>query len=266
MTPSYMYGGVGTQGTTVGALPGNLQSTFLQGVNVNEYNPFENYNVYQQLGSPAPVHAAQGGSPLQLAQLQQGISGVDPSLYGVLQKRAAPNYFTYGADTSGGNPTTFAGSQLLGKPTPGIPVIPTGRVSGADWLYQGSGTNPLAMAGTGIANLPTGTMAQGGQAHGGGEDEHIPEFITGATGHYVRGRGDGQSDEIPAMLANNEYVFDASTVSTLGNGSSDAGAKLLDAFRESLREHTRSAPADKIPPKASPLEYMKEALQRVGRK
>jgi len=261
MTPSYMYGS-GTQGTTVGALPGNLQSTFLQGVNVNEYNPFENYNVYQQL---APVHAKDGGSPLQLAQLQQGISGVDPSLYGVLQKRATPNYFTYGQDTSGGNPTTFAGSQLLGKPTPGIPVIPTGQKAGSDWLYQGSGTNPLAMAGTGIANLPTGTMAEGGQAHG-GEGEHIPEFITGATGHYVRGRGDGQSDDIPAMLADGEYVFDASTVSTLGNGSSDAGAKLLDAFRESLRNHTRSAPADKIPPKASPLEYMKEALQQVGRK
>ena len=265
MTPSYMYG-TGTQGTTIGALPGNLQATFLQGANVKEYNPFENYNQYQQLGMPAPIHAAQGGSPLQLAQMQQSVAGIDPSLYSVLQKRQAPNYFTYGTDTSGGNPTTFAGSQLMGKPTPGIPVIPTGQKAGSDWLYQGSGTNPLAMAGTGIPSLPGGMMAKGGQAHEGGEGEHIPEFITGATGHYVRGRGDGQSDDIPAMLADGEYVFDASTVSTLGNGSSDAGAKLLDAFRESLRDHTRSAPADKIPPKASPLEYMKEALQHVGRK
>ena len=260
-----MYG-TGTQGTTIGALPGNLQATFLQGANVKEYNPFENYNQYQQLGMPAPIHAAQGGSPLQLAQMQQSVAGIDPSLYSVLQKRQAPNYFTYGTDTSGGNPTTFAGSQLMGKPTPGIPVIPTGQKAGSDWLYQGSGTNPLAMAGTGIPSLPGGMMAKGGQAHEGGEGEHIPEFITGATGHYVRGRGDGQSDDIPAMLADGEYVFDASTVSTLGNGSSDAGAKLLDAFRESLRDHTRSAPADKIPPKASPLEYMKEALQHVGRK
>jgi hypothetical protein len=92
--------------------------------------------------------------------------------------------------------------------------------------------------------------------------EHKPEFITGATGHYVRGKGDGQSDDIPAMLADGEYVFDADTVAQLGNGSSDAGAKLLDHFRESLREHKRSAPSDKIPPKASPLNYMKEALKR----
>ncbi len=244
-----------TTGSTAGALPGNLQATFLQGANVEEYNPFENYNVYQQL---APVRAAEGGSPLQLAQMQQGIYGVDPRLYSVLQKRAAPSYFTYGTDASAGNPTTFAGSQPMGKPTPGIPVIPTGKASGSDWLYQGSGTNPLAMAGSGIQSLGAGTMAKGGQAHG--EGEHIPEFITGATGHYVRGRGDGQSDDIPAMLADGEYVFDAETVAQLGNGSSDAGAAVLDKMRESIRHHKRSAPIDSIPPKSkSPLEYLAEA-------
>jgi len=102
---------------------------------------------------------------------------------------------------------------------------------------------------------------KGGAQHG-DHGEHIPEFITSATGHYVKGKGDGQSDDIPAMLADGEYVFDADTVAALGNGSSDAGAKLLDHFRESLREHKRSAASDKIPPKASPLVYMKEALKR----
>jgi len=92
----------------------------------------------------------------------------------------------------------------------------------------------------------------------GGLSHHIPEFITGATGHYVKGRGDGQSDDIPAMLADGEYVFDADTVASLGNGSSDAGAKRLDEMRERIRKHKRSAPIHKIPPKAkSPLEYLK---------
>ena len=63
-------------------------------------------------------------------------------------------------------------------------------------------------------------------------------------------------------MADGEYVFDADTVASLGNGSSDAGAKLLDHFREALREHKRSAPVDKIPPASSPLLYMKEALKR----
>jgi len=99
---------------------------------------------------------------------------------------------------------------------------------------------------------------------------HVPEFRTGSGvgihKHYVKGEGDGQSDDIPAMLADGEYVFDADTVAQLGNGSSDAGAQLLDHFREALREHKRSAPANKIPHAASPLAYMKEALKRHGAK
>jgi hypothetical protein len=245
-----------------GALPGNLEGTYLKGVDVDAYDPFENYNTYQQI---APINAAQGGSPLQLMQLQQGIVGGDPRQYSAVQNRPTPNYFRYGADTSSNTPTTFAGSQLMGKPKPSIPVTPTGNIGANDWLYGAAGTNQLSPAGAGIPNLPSGMMAKGGMAHGGlDEGEHIPEFITGATGHYVRGRGDGQSDDIPAMLADGEYVFDSSAVSTLGNGSSDAGAKLLDAFRETLREHTRSAPKDKIPPKASPLQYMQEAMKKVG--
>jgi hypothetical protein len=115
------------------------------------------------------------------------------------------------------------------------------------------------LASNGNTNSALQTYRRGGSVQ---HAEHIPEFITGATGHYVKGKGDGQSDDIPAMLADGEYVFDADTVAQLGNGSSDAGAKLLDHFRESLREHKRSAPNDKIPPKAAPLQYMKEALKR----
>jgi hypothetical protein len=96
-----------------------------------------------------------------------------------------------------------------------------------------------------------------------GGKRHVPEFITGATGHYVKGKGDGQSDDIPAMLADGEFVWDADTVAQLGNGSSDAGAKFLDKFREAVRSHKRSAPNDKIPPKASPLQYVKEAMKNT---
>jgi hypothetical protein len=109
-----------------------------------------------------------------------------------------------------------------------------------------------------------------GFAMGGGVDDnswmhehptHIAEFKTGTTGHHVQGAGDGQSDDIPAMLADGEYVFDSDTVAALGNGSNKAGAGVLDRFREALREHKRSAPTDKIPPKAAPLTYLKQALK-----
>jgi hypothetical protein len=56
-------------------------------------------------------------------------------------------------------------------------------------------------------------------------------------GFAVRGIGSGRDDKIPARLSDGEYVIDAETVALLGDGSSDAGAKRLDAFRASIRKH-----------------------------
>jgi len=52
----------------------------------------------------------------------------------------------------------------------------------------------------------------------------------------VNGPGTGRSDEIPAMLSDGEYVIDAETVALLGDGSSKAGANLLDQFRINVRK------------------------------
>jgi len=79
-------------------------------------------------------------------------------------------------------------------------------------------------------------------------------------GAAVHGAGDGQSDDIPAMLADGEYVIDAETVAQIGNGSTKAGAQALDRFRENIRAHKRSAPVNKIPPKTKALtSYLKGA-------
>jgi hypothetical protein len=84
-------------------------------------------------------------------------------------------------------------------------------------------------------------------------------------GFAVNGPGTGQSDDIPTMLADGEYVIDADTVAQLGDGSSKAGAQILDKFREEIRQHKRSAPVNKIPPAAkSPLEYLKMARKKHG--
>jgi hypothetical protein len=78
-------------------------------------------------------------------------------------------------------------------------------------------------------------------------------------GSAVHGPGDGQSDDIPAMLADGEYVIDAETVAQIGNGSTKAGAKALDEFRQNIRKHKRSTPLDKIPPKTKALtSYLKK--------
>lgn len=70
-------------------------------------------------------------------------------------------------------------------------------------------------------------------------------------GRMLKGPGDGMSDDIPATiaghqparLANEEFVIPADVVSHLGNGSSEAGAKVLYAMMDRVRKartgHTR---------------------------
>jgi hypothetical protein len=78
-------------------------------------------------------------------------------------------------------------------------------------------------------------------------------------GTYVKGGGTGTSDSIPAKLSDGEYVIDAQTVSMLGNGSSDAGAKKLDQMREAIRKQKGGALSKgKFAPDAkNPLSYMR---------
>jgi hypothetical protein len=79
----------------------------------------------------------------------------------------------------------------------------------------------------GIAQLPMRGYAEGGQ-----------------TGQYLRGETDGMSDEIlttidgqqPAALSHGEFVIPADIVSHLGNGNSDAGAKMLEQMMSRVRK------------------------------
>lgn len=101
------------------------------------------------------------------------------------------------------------------------------------------------------------------------EGEHRPEFFSegglNSIQHtYVTGKGDGTSDSIPAMLANGEFVIPADVVSGLGNGSNDAGAKVLDEFMRTIRQHKRNVGADHLPPDSKgPLTYLQEAQKKV---
>lgn len=75
----------------------------------------------------------------------------------------------------------------------------------------------------------------------------------------VRGPGDGMNDRVPAriaetgedvLLADSEYVVPADVVSHLGNGSSEAGSKVLDRMLDRVREARtgRTAQAPQIAP------------------
>ena len=80
------------------------------------------------------------------------------------------------------------------------------------------------------------------------------ENVGGKANGMIDGGGDGMSDSVPAtidgqedlLVSKDEYVVDAPTVSMIGNGSSDAGAKKLDKMREEVR---KAATGSRIQPK-----------------
>jgi hypothetical protein len=87
------------------------------------------------------------------------------------------------------------------------------------------------------------------------------------TGNAVTGPGDGQSDDIPAMLADGEFVFPADVVAALGNGSTKAGSDKLYDMMHSIRAYHRSAKPKDLPPpaKKSPLDYLKKPAKSARR-
>lgn len=81
----------------------------------------------------------------------------------------------------------------------------------------------------------------------------------GVVARLARGSGSGRDDTINARLSDGEYVMDAETVAMLGDGSTEAGARRLDAMREQLRKHKgKTLARGKFSPNAkSPLAYLK---------
>ena len=118
-----------------------------------------------------------------------------------------------------------------------------------------------------MAPIAAPQLATGGQVDVDGETQkHVPEFYSegGLQHRYVKGAGDGTSDDVPAMLANGEFVIPADVVSSLGNGSNDSGSKVLDNFLETIREHKQKHDAKHLPPDSKgPLAYLLEAHKKV---
>ena len=266
----------------------------------------------------APVYSQ---SPSHEEQLKQIYSSLTPELQGMLQQHGIVS----GQDSSSQPVYEASGGsiddQMMVKPIRTSPSMlgaaPTNEYYSSMGQKQLNRLGALKALYSSINSRPTNpfsqTMAKGGlpsKYEEASPDGHHPEFITGLTGYYASGGGTGQSDDIPAMLhqgdyvmdadavaalgdgsskagaenlekfrnqiphhkgdplgdpvpaqiADGEYVFPASFVSSLGGGDNKRGAKLLDKMREELREHKRSAPTNKIPPKAKSLtSYLKSA-------
>ena len=112
------------------------------------------------------------------------------------------------------------------------------------------------------ANAPS--FNTGGEVEG-----HNPQFfseggLNAMENRYVQGDGDGTSDSIPAMLANGEFVIPADVVSSLGNGSNNSGASVLDEFLKTIRAHKNHENKNGLPPDSKgALGYLLEAKRKV---
>jgi hypothetical protein len=138
--------------------------------------------------------------------------------------------------------------QSSGSPSDTQPVNPVTF----NWNYQAPDeTDKYIARGQKILSpqYTTATMAQGGVTM----LNHNQQFASGGIsdlggysdgGRMLKGPGDGMSDSIPASienkrparLATDEFVVPADVVSHLGNGSSEAGAKVLYAMMDKVRK------------------------------
>lgn len=174
----------------------------------------------------------------QQAMMQQ----LDPRLAAILQQRMGvqqpapeaanePNaYYSYGSEQ------------------------PIDDILGAKAVNYAQGGYVAPLMATGGMTLPLMSKTGGALSQYGGREDF-------KGGKHVAGEGDGQSDDIPAWLADGEFVFPADVVSALGNGSTKAGTDKLYEMMHGIRERARSKGPKDLPPPAlkSPLDYLKSS-------
>ena len=167
-------------------------------------------------------------------------SGVDSSGLGSLLPMlgaAGLGAAGLGAALGKGSQSSQTGTGLQGTGATGN--LPTSL----NWNYQAP-TAPVNGKAYGQQILSPQYMAEGGlpSVKFNTSKPSLGSYSDG--GMMLKGDGDGMSDSIPAtiegkrpaQLATDEFVVPADVVSHLGNGSSDAGAKVLYAMMDRVRK------------------------------
>ena len=155
-------------------------------------------------------------------------------------------YYSYGNETSL--------DQILGQENAQPQFFARGGL--ATPLMAAGGTTGTRYGRYAAGGMPSPLMAAGGKMR-----------VDFRRGDAVTGPGDGQSDDIPAMLADGEFVFPADVVAALGNGSTKAGSDKLYDMMHSIRAHVRSAKPKDLPPEIkSPLDFLKTSKKSSNKR
>ena len=158
--------------------------------------------------------------------------------------------------------TEVAGLEALNRANPANQMRPPSVIPAQTTMPP-----PPPASDTGLSTLPTIPTPESLAA---GADVYTSPYQTYADGgiaklqkgRYLDGKTDGMADEIPAMIDNEqpamlsdgEFVIPADVVSHLGNGNSDAGAKVLEDMMDRVRKARTGT--TKQGPEIDPKEFL----------
>ena len=249
--------GADAGGATIGAVGGD--ATIEGGTQLTpEMNTAINKVAAGTYGTPL---MGSGASGVTSSVLPYGITSVAPELSSTLIPGAAALEAGAGATTGGMTAkealSAYTALNMLKSGLGGSQAATSGQGAPSTTTTTTPHTTTPAMF-----NMPTTTLgsaytpytyaynprdfgirafAQGGPAFETGGIASLGSYSDG--GQLLKGPGDGMSDDIPASigqdqparLADSEFVLPADIVSHLGNGSTDAGAKILYKMMDRIR-------------------------------
>ena len=205
------------QRTFVPGLPGGIQRS--RAVKRKAEGGLTSLGTFQGQGNTSPIAAAALSNSMQ-PHFLPGMGGP-----------AMPNYTPY-VSPFAQQAQAPAGSRATIQP---VNRMQAQQVAAVDALKTGSKAQQFAGQFPWLHSMhpwESNDVPVGGAAEG------------GPVGQYLRGPGDGMSDDLDATVhdtgegirvAANEFVVPADVVSHLGNGSSDAGAKVLEEMGARVR-------------------------------
>jgi hypothetical protein len=112
-------------------------------------------------------------------------------------------------------------------------------------------------------NRYTNRYAKGGKVHG---EDLLPGEEYLQKSKLIVGKGKGQDDKVPTNVPENTHIWDAASVSALGDGSTKAGARILDMVTHEAKKiapklkHKIKMSEARVPTMLSDGEYAMEPL------
>tara|TARA_R100001082_G_scaffold75871_1_gene44004 strand:+ start:2307 stop:4637 length:2331 start_codon:yes stop_codon:yes gene_type:complete len=165
--------------------------------------------------------------------------------------------------------TEVANRNMIVLPDPPWSLLSSNGLNPADYMYmytdQGTGKHYFKNIDTrkyvsfGSSNLKTGGTIE--KAHGGEFSGMVPGEGHGMEDNVYMPIKDKGKQVGTLAVSPTEYVVDSYTMSALGNGNPDAGAKVMDGVVESVRK--KAYGTIKQPNEINGLEALRPMMERV---